>query len=124
MFASNFYITAFISLPLSILFVVAGIAIVATVQRENRLSVWIGTAVAANISIQYGLGALRGLSALDGVHAVMFLLVLANFWAGTMLMLANAIRFEINSRAAIAADSDPPFSGSSGTRALWGDDPG
>lgn len=107
MIESNFYITAFIWLPLSLLFVVAGVAMVATTQRENRLSLWIGTAVAANVSVQYGLGALRGFSAVDEVHAAMLLIALANFWAGTMLMLANAVRFEVNRRVARASNEHP-----------------
>jgi heme A synthase len=98
MIESNFYITAFIWLPLSVLFVVAGIVMVATTLRENRISLWIGTAVAANASVQFGLGAFRGFAGVDEIHAAMLLITLANFWAGTMLMLANAVRFEVNRR--------------------------
>jgi hypothetical protein len=102
MIPGNFHIVVFIFLPLSIGLVAIGVVMAAGAVRESRMSLWSGVFVGAIATYFAGSGALRVLPGGGQVDGALNLIVAANFWAVTMLVLACAIRLERERRSSSA----------------------
>jgi uncharacterized membrane protein (UPF0136 family) len=105
MVAGNFHIVVFIFLPLSIGLVALAVAMAAGAVRESRVSLWSGVFVGAIATYFAGSDALLVIPNATRIHGALNLILAANFWAATMLVLACAIRLERERRVSSAQNA-------------------
>jgi hypothetical protein len=105
MVAGNFHIVVFIFLPLSIGLVAIAVAMAAGAVRESRVSLWSGVFVGAIATYFTGSDALLVIPNVTPIHGALNLIVAANLWAATMLVLACVIRLERERRVSSAQNA-------------------